>query len=450
MKIAVIGTGYVGLVTATCLADSGNEVVGIDVDPQKIATLEAGSLPIYEPGLLELVQRNRRSGRLKFTTDYAVGVPPARLIFIAVGTPEVKKGEATDEFPEGSASLKYVDRATDQIASLVGTNPVRPLSKIVVLKSTVPVGTNQRIARRLGEAGCRGVDVVNNPEFLKEGTAVEDFTRPDRVVVGAWRPEAAEVLHELYAPFLRTDHPFLVMSPESAEMTKYVANAMLATKISFINEMANLCDRLGADVNDVRRGIGHDHRIGFQFLHPGPGYGGSCFPKDVREIITTATRSGVELELMRSVDRVNEAQKHVLVQKVRRHFGADLKGKTLAVWGLAFKPRTDDIREAPALTLLAAMLESGAKVRVHDPEAMKNVEAIYGSKLVYCDRPYGALEGADALAIVTEWPDFRNPDFEVMRRLLKTPVIFDGRNVYEPKQMEALGFTYYGIGRGAK
>ena len=448
MKIAVIGTGYVGLVTATCLADSGNEVVGIDVDPKKIATLTSGSLPIYEPGLLELVQRNARNGRLKFASDYTAGVPQARLVFIAVGTPEVKKEEATTASPEGSASLKYVDRATDQIADQIGHNPVTPLSKIVVIKSTVPVGTNRRIAERLAARGCRGVEVASNPEFLKEGAAVDDFTKPDRVVVGVRRPEVGDVLHELYAPFLRTDHPFLVMSPESAEMTKYTANAMLATKISFINEMANLCDTLGADVNDVRRGIGHDHRIGFQFLHPGPGYGGSCFPKDVREVITTASRVGVDLELMRSVDRVNVAQKLVLANKVRKHFGAALKGKTLAVWGLAFKPRTDDIREAPALNLIDAMLESGANLRVHDPEAMKNVEAIYGNRLTYCDRPFGALEGADALAIVTEWPDFRNPDFEIMRRLLKTPVIFDGRNVYEPKQMETLGFTYYGIGRG--
>jgi UDPglucose 6-dehydrogenase len=448
MKIAVIGTGYVGLVTATCLADSGNDVVGIDIDPRKIATLEAGQMPIFEPGLLELVQRNRRDGRLSFTTDYSAGIPKARLIFIAVGTPEVSEKEATAACPEGSASMKYVDSAIDQIVAQIGKSPIPPLSKIVVVKSTVPVGTNRRLTDRLAQAGCHGVDVASNPEFLKEGAAIDDFTKPDRVVVGVRRQEVADVLRELYHPFLRTERPFLVMSPESAEMTKYAANAMLATKISFINEIANLCDRIGADINDVRRGIGHDQRIGFQFLHPGPGYGGSCFPKDVRSIINIGKQCEMQLPLAEAVDRVNEAQKQVLVQKVRRHFGADLRGKTLAVWGLAFKPKTDDIREAPALTLIRAMLDGAAKVRVHDPEAIGNVRALFGDKLTYCDRPYGALEGADALAIVTEWQEFRNPDFEVMRRLMTNPVIIDGRNLYEPRQMQALGFTYYGIGRG--
>jgi UDPglucose 6-dehydrogenase len=448
MKIAVIGTGYVGLVTATCLADSGNDVVGIDIDAKKIATLEAGQIPIYEPGLLELVQRNLRDGRLRFTTEYSLGVPKARLVFIAVGTPEVTAEEATPDLPLGSASLKYVESAIDQVAAQIGKKPVASLSKILVLKSTVPVGTNRRIAERLAGAGCQGVDVASNPEFLKEGAAIDDFTKPDRVVVGVRRAEVAEVLRELYQPFLRTEHPFLIMSPESAEMTKYAANAMLATKISFINEIANLCDCIGGDVNDVRRGIGHDQRIGFQFLHPGPGYGGSCFPKDVRSIISIGKSCGLELPLAHAVDRVNEAQKQVLVQKIRSHFGAELAGKTLAVWGLAFKPRTDDIREAPALALIQAMLESGVKLRVHDPEAIGNVRALYGPKLTYCDRPYGALEGADALVIATEWQEFRNPDFEVMRRLLAKPTIFDGRNLYEPRQMEALGFSYYGIGRG--
>ena len=448
MKIAVIGTGYVGLVTATCLADSGNDVVGIDIDPGKIAILAAGQLPIYEPGLLELVQRNCRDGRLTFTTDYAVGIPQARLIFIAVGTPEVSARDATADRPEGSASMKYVDAAIDQIAAHVSKGPLPPLSKIVVMKSTVPVGTSRRIAERLSSQGCQGVEVASNPEFLKEGAAIDDFTKPDRVVVGVRKPEVADVLRELYHPFLRTERPFLVMSPESAEMTKYAANAMLATKISFINEIANLCDRIGADVNDVRRGIGHDQRIGFQFLHPGPGYGGSCFPKDVRSIINIGKQCNMELLLAEAVDRVNEAQKRVLAQKIERHFGAALRGATLAIWGLAFKPKTDDIREAPSLTLIRTLLDGGAKLRVHDPEAIGNVRALFGDQLTYCDRPYGALEGADALAIVTEWQEFRNPDFEVMRRLMTKPVIFDGRNLYEPRQMQALGFTYHGIGRG--
>ena len=448
MKIAVIGTGYVGLVTATCLAESGNDVVGVDVDAAKIATLEAGRLPIYEPGLLELVLRNRRDGRLVFTTDYAAAVPPSRLIFIAVGTPEVKPNEATDEFPTGSASLKYVDAAADAIAAQIGTAPIPPLSKIVVMKSTVPVGTNKRLVERFACAGCQSVEVASNPEFLKEGAALEDFTKPDRVVVGVRRPEVGEVLHDLYRPFLRTERPFLAMSPESAEMTKYAANAMLSTKISFINEIANLCDRIGADVNDVRRGIGFDQRIGFQFLHPGPGYGGSCFPKDVRSIIDIGRRFGLDMPLAKAVDAVNERQKQVLAEKIRKHFGADLAGKTLAVWGLAFKPKTDDIREAPALVLLRTMLAAGVRLQVHDPEAMGNVRKEFGDALRYFDRPYGALEGADALAIVTEWSEFRNPDFEVMRRLLTSPVIFDGRNLYDPHQMAALGFMYFGIGRG--
>ncbi|MCS6849871.1 MAG: UDP-glucose/GDP-mannose dehydrogenase family protein [Gemmataceae bacterium] len=432
MKIAVIGTGYVGLVTSTCLAESGNDVTGIDKDAHKIAILESGKLPIYEPGLLELVERNRRAGRLNFTTDLPSGIEGARLIFIAVGTPQGSSG---------SADLSNIWAVADALAPRL-----RP-GQIVVVKSTVPVGTNRALAERLAHHGCRGVDVVSNPEFLKEGAAVEDFMKPDRVVVGVRHPEVAEVLRELYAPFLRTEHPFLVMTPESAEMTKYAANAMLATKISFINEMANLCERLGADINDVRRGIGHDARIGFQFLFPGAGYGGSCFPKDVRALIDLSRRLGYPLALMEAVDQVNENQKQVLVRKVRTHYGPGLKDKTLAIWGLAFKPRTDDIREAPSLTLIDALLGDGVQLRVHDPEAMANVRAIYGDRLTYCDRPYGALEGADGLVIVTEWQQFRHPDFEIIRRLLREPVIFDGRNLYEPKQMTALGFTYYGIGR---
>jgi UDPglucose 6-dehydrogenase len=440
MKVAVVGTGYVGLVTATCLAESGNDVTGVDKDASKIATLKAGKLPIYEPGLLELVQRNVREGRLNFGTDLAAAAVPAKVIFLAVGTPQS---------PEGAADLSAVWAVGNAIAAALKSKPEAAAGKIIVTKSTVPVGTNRALAERLAAAGCpAGVEVVSNPEFLKEGAAVDDFMKPDRVVVGVRKPEAAEVMKELYAPFLRTERPFLVMSPESAEMTKYAANGMLATKISFINEMANLCDRVGADINDVRRGIGHDQRIGFQFLFPGPGYGGSCFPKDVNALIHTGKEHDVPLTLMEAVDRVNEAQKQVLARKVRSHYGEKLAGKTLAVWGLAFKPRTDDVREAPALSFIDAMLHANVRLRVHDPEALTNVRQMYGEKICYSDRPYGALEGADGLVIVTEWPEFRNPDFEVMRRLMTDRVVFDGRNIFEPKHMEKLGFKYYAIGRG--
>jgi UDPglucose 6-dehydrogenase len=432
MKLAIIGTGYVGLVTGTCFADCGNDVTCIDNDTRKIDGLKRGQIPIYEPGLEELVLRNARDGRLSFTTDLTNGIQNADIIFIAVGTPQSA---------DGSADLSTVWAVTDALAAAING------PKIVVMKSTVPVGTNRALFERLRAKCKHPVDTASNPEFLKEGAAIEDCSKPDRVVVGVRKPETAEVLRQLYAPFLRTERPFVVMSPESAEMTKYVANAMLATKISFINEMANLCERMGADINDVRKGIGHDIRIGFQFLHPGAGYGGSCFPKDVRAIISMANDVKTPLALIQSVDAVNEAQKTVLAQKVQAHFGERLRGRTLAIWGLAFKPRTDDIREAPALVLIDFLLKADVKVRVHDPEAMANVRAIYGDKLVYCDRPYGALEGADGLAIVTEWAEFRNPDFEIMRRLLNEKVIFDGRNVYDPRIMSGLGFTYYSIGR---
>jgi UDPglucose 6-dehydrogenase len=432
VKIAVIGTGYVGLVTSTCLAESGNEVIGIDKDAAKIATLEAGRLPLYEPGLLELVGRNRREQRLHFTTDLAGGVKGAQLIFIAVGTPPGS---------DGGADLSSLWAVGDALAPHVRAGSV------VVVKSTVPVGTNRTLMERMTQKAGRPIETASNPEFLKEGAALDDFMKPDRVVVGVRRPEVAELLHELYQPFLRTERPFLVMSPESAEMTKYVANAMLATKISFINEMANLCERLGADINDVRRGIGHDERIGFQFLFPGAGYGGSCFPKDVTALIHLARSLDVPTALMEAVDKVNNRQKLVLATKTRAYYGASLKEKTLAVWGLAFKPRTDDIREAPALALLDALLADGVTLRVHDPEALANVRALYGDKLVYCDRPYGALEGADGLVIVTEWQEFRHPDFELMRRLMRAPVIFDGRNLYEPKTVQGHGFKYFAMGR---
>ncbi len=442
MKVAVVGTGYVGLVTGTCLAESGNEVACIDNNPKKIDTLNAGGMPIYEPGLAELVAKNRKDGRLTFTTDLPAAVKAARLVFIAVGTPQSDAGDA---------DLSAVWAVAKAIATALKSEPVGPPgSRVVITKSTVPVGTNKRVAEILAENGCPHVDVASNPEFLKEGAAIDDFMKPDRVVVGVRKPEVGETLRELYAPFLRTERPFLVMTPESAEMTKYAANAMLATKISFINETANLCDKLGADINDVRRGIGHDQRIGFQFLFPGPGYGGSCFPKDIRAILGMGRKVGQPMVMMQAVDDVNEAQKQVLFSKVRAHFSGQLAGKTIAVWGLAFKPRTDDIREAPALVLIDALLAAGAKVRVHDPEATANVKAIYGDTISYSDKPYGALEGADALAIVTEWQEFRAPDFEVMKRLLTSPVIFDGRNIYDEKAMAGYGFTYYAIGRGKR
>jgi UDPglucose 6-dehydrogenase len=429
-----MGAGYVGLVTGTCFADSGNDVTCVDVDQRKVDLLNQGKIPIYEPGLAELIERNVAAERLHFTSDVAAAVKTARVIYLAVGTPSAA---------DGSADTSYLMAAVDGIA------PHLRADAVVVTKSTVPVGTCARIERRLLEKTNRAVDVASNPEFLKEGAAIEDFTKPDRVVVGVRRAEVGDLLKELYAPFLRTEHPFLVMSPESAEMTKYVANALLSTKISFINEVANLCERLEADINDVRRGIGHDSRIGFAFLFPGVGYGGSCFPKDVRALSHMARERGIEPRILQVVDEVNTRQKQVLFEKIERHFAGDVAGKTIAIWGLAFKPRTDDIREAPALALIDALLARGAKIRVHDPEAMANVRAIYGDKLAYADLPIEALHGADALAIVTEWSEFRNPDFDAMRKAMRSPAIFDGRNLYSIGQMRAARFAYYSIGRAA-
>ena len=432
VRIAVIGTGYVGLVTGTCLAESGNTVVCVDKLQEKIDMLNAGQIPIFEPGLAEMVENNVEDQRLSFTTSLPEGIKDAEIVFIAVGTPQSH---------DGRANLSYVYGAAEEVADHLTDR------KIIVVKSTVPVGTNAEVQRRIAARTTQPFDVASNPEFLKEGAAIDDFNKPDRVVVGVRRPEVGETLRELYAPFLRNERPFLVMTPESAEMTKYAANCMLATKISFINEISNLCERVGADIKQVRQGIGHDQRIGFQFLHPGVGYGGSCFPKDVRALIGVAADAGVDCRLLKIVDDVNEAQKHVLGAKIRQRFEPELKGKTIAIWGAAFKPKTDDIREAPALTLIDELLEAGVHVRLHDPEALPNVKKIYGDKITYCDRPYGALEQADALAIVTEWNEFRNPDFKVMKRLLRQPVIFDGRNVYEPAAMARLGFDYYGMGR---
>ncbi len=443
MKVAVVGTGYVGLVTGTCFAESGNDVVCVDNNPAKIDLLNAGGIPIYEPGLTELVQKNRKEGRLAFTTDLAAAVRGARLTFIGVGTPQSDAGDA---------DLSAVWAVTKAIAAaLKSLPPGGPGARVVVVKSTVPVGTNARVQAILAENGCPHIDAASNPEFLKEGAAIEDFMKPDRVVVGVRHPAVADVLKELYAPFLRTERPFLVMSPESSEMTKYAANAMLATKISFINEVANLCDATGADVNAVRGGIGHDQRIGFQFLAPGPGYGGSCFPKDVKGLIAVAKKLGVTLRVSEAVDLANDAQKEVLFAKISKHFGGHLAGRTFAVWGLAFKPKTDDIREAPALTLIDALLAAGAKVRAFDPEAIANVRTLCGDKLHYATGATDALEGADALVLMTEWPEFRAPDFAEVKRRLATPVIFDGRNLYATAevQLRELGFTYFGIGRGA-
>jgi UDPglucose 6-dehydrogenase len=434
MKIAIVGTGYVGLVSGTCFAESGNHVTCVDIDKLKIARLNAGEIPIYEPGLSELVEHNAAAGRLHFTSDLAAAVRPARIVFLAVGTPSAA---------DGSADLSGIWRAVDEMADHLSSDA------IVVTKSTVPVGTNAAIVERLNKRTGRTCDVASNPEFLKEGAAIDDFMKPDRVVVGVRSAEVAEVLRALYAPFLRTEKPFLVMSPESAEMTKYVANAMLSTKISFINEVANLCERMQADINDVRRGIGHDSRIGFAFLFPGVGYGGSCFPKDVRALASLARKVGIEPRILDTVDAVNTHQKTIMSEKIEKHFDGRLAGRTVAVWGLAFKPRTDDIREAPALVLIDRLLAGGAKVQVHDPEAMENVRQIYGVRLSYSDQPYAALEGAEALAIMTEWKEFLQPDFAQMRSLMKAPVIFDGRNLYNPGNMKTAGFVYHSIGRAS-
>lgn len=431
MNIVVIGTGYVGLVTGTCLADSGNNVVCIDIDVEKVARLKNAEIPIYEPGLEDMVKRNVQARRLHFSTDASESVPEADCVFIAVGTPE---GE------DGSADLKYVYAAGEGLA------PYLPEEAIVIVKSTVPVGTNRTLKKKLDELTGRDVNVASNPEFLKEGAAIDDFMKPDRVVVGVTKPAVAEVLRELYQPFLRTENPFLVMGLESAEMTKYVANCMLATKISFINEMANLCELVGADINDVRRGIGHDQRIGFQFLFPGVGYGGSCFPKDVKALTATAKRHNFKATLLEAVDNVNDRQKSVLFEKLKRHFNGELAGRKIAIWGLAFKPRTDDIREAPSLVLIQALLNAGAELHVHDPVAMENVRKMMGDVLNYHPHQYDTLEGAEALAICTEWNQYRNPDFDYILHKMAAPVIVDGRNLYDPRRMKQLGFQYSGIG----
>jgi len=432
VRLCVVGTGYVGLVAGTCFAESGNDVVCVDIDAAKIACLQRGEVPIYEPGLKELIRRNMAQGRLVFQTDLADAVKRSLLCFIAVGTPEASNGEA---------DLAAVMKVAAEIAETMNGY------RIIVNKSTVPVGTNVRVAQVVRERTTEEFDVVSNPEFLKEGAAIEDFQKPDRVVIGSRSERATEIMQELYKPFVRTGHPILIMSPESAEMTKYAANAMLATRISLMNEVANICEAVGGDVEDVRRGIGLDRRIGPAFLVPGVGYGGSCFPKDVKALIRVAEANGTPARILSAVDVVNDAQKRVLFKKVQRHFGPRIEGLCFAVWGLSFKPRTDDMREAPAVTLIDALLEAKARVSVHDPEALEQAARLYGDRISYHGVNYEALQGADALLIVTEWEEFRQPDFDRMRRLMRQPVIFDGRNLYERESMRALGFTYYPIGR---
>jgi UDPglucose 6-dehydrogenase len=439
MKITVIGTGYVGLVTGTCLAEMGNDVMCLDLDENKIRILREGGIPIHEPGLQDLVHRNVAAGRLQFTTDIAESVAFGELQFIAVGTPP-------DE--DGSADLKYVVSAARNIGQYMTDY------KVVIDKSTVPVGTGDKVRAAIAEElAARKLetpfDVVSNPEFLKEGAAVEDFMRPDRVVIGADSERAITVMRELYAPFIRNHDRVIVMDIRSAELTKYAANAMLATRISFMNELANLADDLGADIEQIRVGIGSDPRIGFHFLYPGCGYGGSCFPKDVQALIRTAEESGRRLKVLNAVEEANDAQKHVLLDKIRARFGSDLKGKVFAVWGLAFKPNTDDMREASSRVIIEGLWEMGARVRAYDPVAMDETRRIYGNddRLSYASSHQDALTGADALVIVTEWKEFRVPNFDVIKSSLKQPVIFDGRNLYVPAQMRKRGIEYFAIGR---
>jgi UDPglucose 6-dehydrogenase len=432
VKVCVIGTGYVGLVAGTCFAESGNDVVCVDIDESKIATLRDGGVPIYEPGLEELIKRNLAEKRLRFTTDLRDAVRQSLICFIAVGTPP-------DE--DGGADLQAVMRVAAEIAEAMNGY------KVIVNKSTVPVGTAERVRQVLASRTQQPFDVVSNPEFLKEGAAVEDFMKPDRVVIGGSSEKAIDLMKELYGPFVRNEHPIITMSAASAEMTKYAANAMLAARISLMNELANLCERVNADVMDVRRGVGSDRRIGHHFLFPGVGYGGSCFPKDVKAVIRTAGEHGLDFAMLKAVEAVNERQKRTMVDKVMKHFGEYLRGMRFAVWGLAFKPRTDDMREAPAVTAIKALLSAGAEVHAHDPEALNEASRIFSDRVHYHRVNYDALTGADALLIMTEWNEFRRPDFDRMRQLLKHPVIFDGRNLYEPAEMRQLGFTYYSVGR---
>jgi UDPglucose 6-dehydrogenase len=441
MRVTIFGTGYVGLVTGTCLAEVGHEVVCVDIDAAKVEGLNRGVIPIYEPGLEPMVKANHAAGRLKFTTDARNAIGHGDVIFIAVGTPP-------DE--DGSADLQYVLK----VANTIGEHLERPA--VVVDKSTVPVGTADKvratIAKALAQRGSNiGFDVVSNPEFLKEGAAVEDCMRPDRIIIGADNPTAIEKLKRLYAPFNRNHDRIVTMDVRAAELTKYAANAMLATKISFMNEIANIAERVGADIEMVRQGIGSDPRIGWHFIYPGAGYGGSCFPKDVQALARTAQQMGYESKLLNAVEAVNDAQKGHLFELIQRHYdGTDLRGKTFAVWGLAFKPNTDDMREASSRRLLPQLWEAGARVRAYDPEAHHEAKRVFGTRadLVHCESAMEALEGADALVVVTEWKQFRSPDFGAVKQALGDGVIFDGRNLYTPADVEATGIAYYGIGRG--
>lgn len=439
MRIAVIGSGYVGLVTGACFADMGNHVICVDNNAHKIHALQQGEIPIYEPGLKELIATNSTAGRLHFTTDLKHAVTQASVLFIAVGTPP---GE------DGSADLQYVLGVARDIA-LYMESP-----KIIVDKSTVPVGTadliRSEIQRVLNDRDADIMfDVVSNPEFLKEGAAIEDFMKPDRVVLGVDNPKAAEVMREIYLPFNRSNERIIIMSVRSAEMTKYAANAMLATKISFMNELSHLCESLGADIDEVRKGIGSDSRIGNKFIYAGVGYGGSCFPKDVKALIHMQKDTGYTPRIMEAVEETNNLQKHILVDKVRKHFGEDLSGHTFAIWGLSFKPQTDDMREAPAIVIINALTAAGAKVKAYDPVAIREAMQIFSTNkdFYFGMDEYEILDGADAMLLITEWHQFRFPDFAKMRSLMKDPVIFDGRNQFEPRQMKQLGFTYYSIGR---
>ncbi len=433
MKIAVVGTGYVGLVVGACLAENGNTVACVDKDEAKIGMLRSGRMPIYEPGLEELVHRNYKEQRLSFTTDLPASVRQSEIVFIAVGTPQ---GE------DGSADLQHVLGVACDVGRTINRYTV------IVDKSTVPVGTATKVRAAIGRETTQPFSVVSNPEFLKQGAAIDDFMKPDRVVIGVEADDAraAAVMRDLYAPFTRTGAPVMLMDTASAELCKYAANSILATRSSFMNEIANLCELVGADVDQVRKAIGADRRIGTSFLFPGVGYGGSCFPKDVKAILKSAQDRGYDFRILRAVEEVNDRQKGRLVDKMQAHF-KDLKGRTVALWGLAFKPRTDDMREAPAIAMINRLLESGAGVRAYDPEANATARRLFDSRITLCEKSYDAVAGADALAIVTEWNEFREPDFEKIKSLMRSPVVFDGRNIYSPEQMRALGFTYFSIGR---
>jgi UDPglucose 6-dehydrogenase len=436
MHVAVIGSGYVGLVAGACLAETGNDVTCVDVDGEKVARLQRNEIPIYEPGLEPMVKRNQDEGRLTFTTDLGAAVRSSRVILIAVGTPP---GE------DGSADLRHVLA----VAHAVGRHMNEP--KVVVTKSTVPVGTAEKVRAAVRSETDIPFSVCSNPEFLKEGAAIEDFMKPDRVVIGVDNDEAKEIMGELYAPFTRQGgNRILFMDIASAEVTKYAANAMLATRISFMNQMALFCELVGADVNHVRLGIGSDQRIGRAFLYPGPGYGGSCFPKDVKALIRTSDDLGLSLDVLKAVEQVNECQKQIVLQKTLRYLGQDLSGKSVGIWGLAFKAETDDMRESPAIPVIEGLLGAGARVQTHDPKATDSARMIFGDRLMYAADPYSAAHGVDALLVMTEWLVYRNPDFDRVRKLVRRPLLIDGRNLYDPDRMATLGFEYHGIGRGRR